>query len=119
MTERRKTPSAIALERRKRNRRASPRWLLEFEVRLDWEGQSASCRGYEIGAGGLSVTCEKQLPLEREIAVEYRLDCEAAPVKVKGTVRHVEGARVGIEFLSLSMKDRLALLDYCEKLKLV
>jgi len=119
MTERRKTPSAAARERRKRNRRASPRWLLDFEVRLDWEGQSVTCRGYEIGVGGLSLTCEKRLPAEAEIAIEYRLDCEARLVKVKGTVRHVEGARVGIEFLSLGMKDRLALLDYCEKLKMV
>ena len=119
MTDRRKTSSAAPQERRRRNRRASPRWLLDFEVRLDWEGQSLTCRGYEIGAGGLSIVSEKQIPSDAEIAVEYRLDREATPVKVKGTVRHVQGSRVGIEFLNLGMKDRLALLDYCEKLKVV
>ena len=118
MTDRRKTQSAATFERRKRNRRSSPRWLLNFEVCLYWEGQSVACRAYEIGTGGLSLTCERQLPSETEILVEYRLDCEAAPVKVKGTIRHVDGVRVGIEFLSLGMKDRLALVDYCEKLEM-
>jgi len=118
MSDRRKTTSR-AQDRRKRNRRASPRWVLDFEVRLQWENQSATCRGYEIGAGGLSLTCEKPLPTKAEITVEYRLDSDSPLVSVKGTVRHVEGSRVGIEFLNLGMKDRLALLDYCEKLNIV
>ena len=93
--------------------------MLDFEVRLDWEGNSVTCRGYEIGSGGLSLICERPLPSKAEIEVEYRLDPKATPVNVKGTVRYVQGPRVGIEFLNLGMKDRLALVDYCEKLKTV
>src|SRR5437763_9874243 len=118
MTDRIKSASAAALERRRRNRRSSPRWLLDFEVQLEWENESLKCRGYEIGTGGLSINSLHPLPKEVEIAVEYRLDSGSAPVRVKGTVRHIQGTRVGIEFLSLGMKDRLALVRYCEKLKM-
>jgi hypothetical protein len=117
MIDRRKTTASADLERRKRNRRAFPRWLLDFEVRLRWDNESISCRGYEICEGGLSVICEKELPAETEIDVEYRLAAHVAPVSVKGNVRHVEGIRYGIAFLNLGMKDRLALVEYCEKLK--
>ena len=119
MIDRRKTESSSALERRKRNRRAFPRWLLDFDVHLRWKDQSVACRGYEIGAGGLSVLCDTQLPVEVEIDVEYRLAAHLAPVRVKGSVRHVETTRWGIEFLNLGMKDRLALVEYCENLKTV
>src|SRR5579872_2173308 len=119
MIDRRKTATSADRERRKRNRRAYPRWLLNFDVRLHWEHQSVPCRGYEIGAGGLSVLCDKELPAETEIDIEYQLDPQAAPVLVKAIVRHVEQNRYGIEFLNLGMKDRLALMEYCEKLKTV
>jgi hypothetical protein len=38
-------------------------------------------------------------------------------VRVKGAVRHAEGEHAGIEFLNLTMQDRLALVEFCEKLK--
>lgn len=119
MIDRRKSTGSGPLERRKRNRRAFPRWLLDFEVRLKWENQSLTCQGYEIGAGGLSIVVDRELPVEIEIDVEYRLDGKTPPVKVKGTVRHVHSNRYGIEFLNLGMKDRLALCEYCENLKTV
>ena len=119
MLDRRKTTTTAALERRKRNRRAYPRWLLDFDVRLRWNYQSIHCQGYEISAGGLSIICDKELPAETEIEVEYQLDSQTSPVCVKAIVRHVEKNRYGIEFLNLGMKDRLALVEYCEKLKTV
>lgn len=119
MIDRRKGTTTSALERRKRNRRAFPRWLLDFDVRLQWENQAVACRGYEIGAGGLSLVSDRELPAEIEMEVEYRLDGKTPAVKVKGTVRHVHSNRYGIEFLNLGMKDRLALVEYCENLKTV
>ena len=115
----RKSTTPVGLERRKRNRRAFPRWLLDFDVVLRWQDQFTSCRGYEIGEGGLSVVSETELPMEIEIDIEYRLDRSTAPVRVKGTVRYLEAGRYGIEFLNLGMKERLALVEYCEKLKTV
>jgi len=115
----RKSTTTVGLERRKRNRRAFPRWLHNFDVVLRWQDQFTSCRGYEIGEGGLSVVSELELPMEIEIDIEYRLDRSTAPVRVKGTVRYLEAGRYGIEFLNLGMKERLALVEYCEKLKTV
>ena len=63
--------------------------------------------------------CDEKLPGEVEIDVEYRLAAQFSPVRVKGVVRHVETTRWGIEFLNLGMKDRLALVEYCENLKTV
>jgi hypothetical protein len=119
MAERRNTRTTRALERRKRNRRAFPRWLLDFDVQLRWENRSVFCRGYEIGEGGLLVQCETELPTEVEIDVEYCLDDNTPPVSVKGAVRYLRAAHYGIEFLNLGMKDRLALVEFCEKLKTV
>lgn len=117
--DRRKTTTTAALGSRKRNRRAFPRWILDFPVVLRWQGHTVSCRGYEIGEGGLSVVSKKELPAEIEMEIEYRLDPNVSPVSVKGTVRYMTSSLYGIEFLNLGMKDRLALVEYCEKLKTV
>jgi len=119
MRDRRKTKTTTALERRKRNRRAFPRWLLEFDVEVRWENRSIFCRGFEIGEGGLSVQSETELPAEVELDVQYCLDDNTPPVSVKGVVRYVHASHYGIEFLNLGMKDRLALVEFCEKLKTV
>lgn len=119
MSERRKGRTTAALERRRRNRRAFPRWQLEFEVNVRWEKAWVRCRGYEIGEGGLSLVSQKELPRETEIDVQYRLDSQKAPVKVKGIVRYLEGGRFGVEFLNLGIKDRLALVNYCKRLQTI
>lgn len=116
MNDRRKTKTTPALERRKRNRRAFTRWPFQFDVRLTWGKQTVLCRGYEIAEGGLSLVCEMPLPKETEIEIEYRLRPDAIPVVVKGMVRYVEGAHFGLEFLNLGLKDRLSLVEHCEKL---
>ena len=119
MSERRRGRTTAALERRKRNRRAFPRWQLDFEVNVRLSKNWIRCRGYEIGEGGLSLVSQTDLPLEIEIDVQYRLDSQRAPVNVKGIVRYLEGGRFGIEFLSLGIKDRLALVHYCKKLETI
>jgi hypothetical protein len=116
MSDRRKTKTTPALERRTRNRRAFMRWPFEFDVRLSWGKQTVLCRGYEIAEGGLSLMCEIPLPPEAEIDIEYRLDPHANPVTVKGRVRYMEGHHFGLEFLNLALRDRLALIEHCEKL---
>jgi hypothetical protein len=117
MSERKRGRTTKALERRKRNRRAFPRWQLDFEVNVRLNKNWIRCRGYEIGEGGLSLASQTDLPLETEIDVQYRLDSQKTMVNVKGIVRYLEGGRFGIEFLSLGIKDRLAVVKYCEKLE--
>jgi len=64
MKDRRESTTSSARERGKRNRRAFPRWVLDFDVRLSWESHSVTGRGYEIGAGGISLTAEREPPAE-------------------------------------------------------
>jgi hypothetical protein len=104
-------------ERHKPNRRAFPRWAAEIEVRLSWPAESVLVQAFDISEGGLKIACDTPLPLQTEIEIAYRLRTDRSWVRVKGAVRHVEGDRVGIEFLNLTMKDRLALVEFCEKLK--
>jgi hypothetical protein len=103
-------------EHHKRNRRAFPRWATKIEVRLSWAAESVMVQAFEISEGGLSILCERPLPLQTEIEVAYRLRTDRSWVRVKGVARHAQGDRVGIEFLNLTMKDRLGLVEFCEKL---
>jgi hypothetical protein len=104
-------------ERHKPNRRAFPRWTTQIDVRLSWATESVLVQAFDISEGGLKISCDAPLPLQTEIEVAYRLLTDRSWVRVKGVVRHVEGDRAGIEFLNLTMKDRLALVEFCEKLK--
>jgi hypothetical protein len=99
------------------NRRAFPRWAANVEVCLSWTAESVPVQAFQISEGGLTVVSERPLPLQTEIEVAYRLRTDRSWVRVKGVVRHAEADRAGIEFLNLTMKDRLALVEFCEKLK--
>jgi hypothetical protein len=109
--------SGARKENQKPNRRAFPRWAAKIEVRLSWTSESVIVQAVEISEGGLTILSERPLPLQTEIEVAYRLRTDRSWVRVKGVVRHAEGDRVGVEFLNLTMKDRLALVEFCEKLK--
>ena len=105
--ERRKHASSVRRERRDSNRRAFPRWPLEFEVRFGTGKEMTPAEGYEIGEGGLSFRTPNPIPLETELNLEYRLTSDHPWVKLKGVVKHSKHERIGAEFLNLRMKDRL------------
>ena len=52
--ERRKHAASVRRDQRESNRRAFPRWPLEFEVRFGTGKEMTPAEGYEIGEGGLS-----------------------------------------------------------------
>ena len=116
MPEKRKGRPTPALARRKRNRRAFPRWRHEFDVQVSWGAQSLACRAYEICEGGLSLSCDQSLPEGVELNLQYKLDPQLAAVTVKGLLRNSSAGRAGIEFISLTKKDRLALVKFCARL---
>ena len=110
---RRSVPGPFPVQRTS-NRRAFPRWEAPFDVRYGigkemWDGKSI-----EIGEGGISFRCEKPLPIESEVNLEYRLhEGEAGRwVKVKAVVRHIKGDAMGVEFLNLRMAERLRIVDF-------
>ena len=105
--ERRKHAANMRGDRRESNRRAFPRWPLEFEVRFGTGKEMTAAEGYEIGEGGLSFRTPHPVPLETELNLEYRLTPDHPWVKLKGIVKHRKQHRIGTEFLNLRIKDRL------------
>jgi len=114
IVDRRKNRAATDGERRQVNRRAFPRWRTGFEVRfwLSDEKESHTASPYEVGEAGISFRCPVAMELESTLKLEFRLSEQEEWIKVKGVVRHVEGALKGIEFLNLSRNDRLKIIDF-------
>jgi|tagenome__1003787_1003787.scaffolds.fasta_scaffold20633009_2 hypothetical protein len=121
MQERRKRALPGSYEKkRSTNRRAFPRWMAPFEVRVVQDKQTLSCEPLEIGEGGMSFACNGTFEKETNIVIEFRLVGSSAPtdwVRVKVQVRHVDFGKIGVEFLNLRMADRLRLLDHVSAVK--
>jgi len=115
MAEIRKSPVEVPEDHRKGNRRAFPRWKMDFEVRYQINDKWLDGKPCEIGEGGLSLLAEKLVPLESEIFVQYRLggkDSKDGWIVVKSVVRHAQDKSLGVEFLNLRRHDRLKILDF-------
>ena len=63
MTEIRKAPVEVPEDHRKGNRRAFPRWKMDFEVRYQVNDKWLDGKPCEIGEGGLSLFADKLVPL--------------------------------------------------------
>jgi hypothetical protein len=115
-----KGPSSFVKERNDRNRRAFPRWAAQFELRFGTGTAFATAGVIEVGEGGMSFYSDEPIALESEINIEYRLDGNDVDgphtgndwVRLKAVVRHVQGGKVGVEFLNLRRSDRLGILDF-------
>lgn len=118
MTNIRKAPVEVPEDHRKGNRRAFPRWKMDFEVRYQINDKWLEGEPCEIGEGGLSLFAEKLVPLDSEIFVQYRLGSEKNKeskegwITVKSVVRHAKGNSLGVEFLNLRRQERLKILDF-------
>ncbi len=115
MAEIRKAPVEVPEDHRKGNRRAFPRWKMDFEVRYQVNDKWLEGKPSEIGEGGLSLFAEKLVPLESEIFVQYRLGGKESKdgwITVKSVVRHAQDKSLGVEFLNLRRQDRLKILDF-------
>jgi len=111
----RKAPVEVPEDHRKGNRRAFPRWKMDFEVRYQVNDKWLEGKPSEIGEGGLSLFAEKLVPLESEIFVQYRLGGKESKdgwITVKSVVRHAQDKSLGVEFLNLRRHDRLKILDF-------
>ena len=118
MADTRKAPVEVPEDHRKGNRRAFPRWKMDFEVRYQVNDKWLEGKPSEIGEGGLSLFAEKLVPLESEIFVQYRLGGKESKdgwITVKSIVRHAQDDSLGVEFLNLHRLDRLKILDFINK----
>lgn len=95
------------------NRRAFPRWPVSFQLRYGQGKERTAGVGCEIGQAGLSFMTAEPPPEQIEIDLEYRLrPTDEGWVVVKGVVRHVERERVGVEFLTLRLIDRVNIVHF-------
>ena len=107
-------------KKRSTNRRAFPRWVAPFEVRVLNGKETISCEPIELGEGGLSFACNSTFEKESDINIEFRLVGATAPsdwIRVRAQVRHIDFGKIGVEFLNLRMADRLRVLDHVSAVK--
>src|SRR5436309_8698046 len=110
MADTRKAPVEVPEDHRKGNRRAFPRWKMDFGVRYQVNDKWLDAKPGEIGEGGLSFFVEKLVPLDSEIFVQYHLgmgERKDGWITVKSIVRHSKDGNLGVEFLNLRRQDRL------------
>jgi c-di-GMP-binding flagellar brake protein YcgR len=120
MADTRKVPVEVPEDHRKGNRRAFPRWKMDFSVRYQPKDKWLDAQPCEIGEGGLSFFVENLVPLESEIFVQYRLgrgESKDEWITVKSIVRHAKDNSLGVEFLNLRRNDRLKILDFVNQPK--
>jgi hypothetical protein len=97
---------------RTEERRAFPRWPAPFTVVCRDASGAATCRATDISESGIAFTGEKDYPMGAEIDVEYRLNPNHRPIQVRAVVRTKWGDRTGVEFLNLTVWDRLRILEF-------
>jgi hypothetical protein len=97
---------------RTEERRAFPRWPAKFTVVCRDASGVATCRVTDISESGIAFTGEKDYAIGAEIDVEYRLNPNHCPIQVRAMVRNKWGNRTGVEFLNLTVWDRLRILQF-------
>jgi hypothetical protein len=106
-------PGSYAQPRVNPNRRAFPRWPAAFELRIPTRSGPVLVEPIEIGECGLSMRLNDDLPFQPEFDLEYRLaEPSSNWVRVKVTLKHVDAARCGVEFLNLRREERLKIIDH-------
>lgn len=94
------------------NRRAFPRWPVPYDLLYGKGRERRSAEPLEVGEGGLSFRTSSEVVIGSEIAIEFRFGPDTEWMYVKAIIRHVDGTKVGVEFLNLRMADRLRIVDF-------
>jgi hypothetical protein len=87
-------------------RRSQSRAAMDFEVRYGMCGGAlAACEGQDFSAGGMSFTGSKIYPPGTELELRYRLAGKEQWTKLRALVRHRDGDRMRVKFLSFRTDD--------------
>ncbi len=89
------------------DRRTQPRCPVQFEVRYGVSKELMAGEGYDFGGGGMAFTGPKSYAPGTELELRYRLTPQENWTRVRGLVRHHQGDRMGVEFLSIARTRRL------------
>jgi len=76
-------------------------------------------RGTDIAEGGMAAYISMEMTVGSRIKMEVQLPYSQMPLKIGATVRNRHGFRYGLEFTTLSDKDRDIIRRACHALSLV
>jgi len=92
-------PGMTAEEKSSRDRRAGPRWRLEFPVAYwDPEQHEQSGKAADVSASGLGFFVEVPATVGAPTRVRFTLPASKETFELLGTVRSASGSRIGIQF---------------------
>lgn len=86
------------------DRRRTSRCPVQFEILYGIGDNLIAGEGYDFGGGGLGFIGPKQYPSGAELELRYRLQTDQEWIKVRALVRHRQGNRMGVEFLTPRIK---------------
>jgi c-di-GMP-binding flagellar brake protein YcgR len=92
------------------------RFKVDIRVKIrQWEEPDDAAnivRTYELSEGGLSVYASVTLEIGAAMLVEFSLPSSKRALRVRAVVRNRRGFRCGLEFVEISVADRLEILRY-------
>lgn len=102
------------VDRRQHSRRIFPRFQLDVEVTVivthNGKEQSFRARSMDISESGMGVTSAASLMPGQMVNVQFCLPLSPRePLRFQAQVRRMEGVRYGLEFLTMSAKQRAAM----------
>jgi len=99
--------------------RISPRFALDSRVLMTKvsTGEVFHGRTMDISEGGLSVFAACELQAGTQLRLEFTVPYSSEPLRVFATVRHRDGYRYGLEFVTLSRAERTRITRLCSALQ--
>lgn len=105
------------------NKRRNKRFNCLVPVETQENGAFGHAKTIDFSRGGLGFICLKELPLNKQVAIELELPGEKQSVIVQGKVRWVEGIagtekyRIGLSFENIFHGSKTMLNKYFRKLE--
>ena len=93
-------------------RRAFPRWAVSLDCQASRQGKRFPCRIDEISENGLRLVPGGASEIGDEISIAWNLEPSDPAVEVRCVVRESSPSRSGVEFLNLTMGNRLRIVHF-------
>lgn len=93
-------------------RRAFPRWAVSLDCEADHKGTSFRGVIDELSENGLGFVSDRPAEVGDEILMAFNTGAGQSGFKVQCVVRDRKAAHTGVEFLNLTLTDRLRLVHY-------
>ena len=92
---------------RNSERRAFPRWPVAIEGRCYGRIGSSKCLITEMSENGIAIVTGQSLRIGEVLTAAWCLDGDPTPLQIHGVVRDTTTVTVGLEFLDITLADRL------------